>query len=554
MKLLTVAGLLCAGLLVTAPSRASDKQAFEACDGRLAPGKQDDGMRGEAGTRGYAFNSSPGSGAIEQCTIALASPRLLPTQTLRRAHLLRARAATHLTQGNAAEALADIDAAEAATVNLSGDRFFQRSMGVSLKLLRAFAYVQSDRMADATDLARAAMEARPYALAVQMVGAAILQGGRPIAAPSPSPWLALARLDPAGRHRALSSEADVGNFAAVLAIRPLITLEWPEKPLQPVALMARTTESAQLLTSLSIQLHVAYARAATGDATGARNDIAELKRRLSVARRDPLATPANDGAIAQFAQNESALWEALDKFVELRSRQIEMRIAVSQGHRAEAISALIATPPPRDAATIELLTALKASSTSKDATMLPDVQPLIVDLTKAHRESVRKSARQALIAPETTRAMIDYARARPNILGALVNGAASMGLSLLGGIDRTDGFRSTANADGTTKVEFIGATPSAPVVQEMTLLRAAEIARAAGKAGFVITNRQEYSRRMTTTRGGIEISSIPSGFKSELTIRFVDAGAEKDQAFDALAVIDALGPLYYEEKQGSTKS
>jgi hypothetical protein len=131
----------------------------------------------------------------------------------------------------------------------------------------------------------------------------------------------------------------------------------------------------------------------------------------------------------------------------------------------------------------------------------------------------------------------------------LVGGALSFGTSLLGGIDRTDGFRTKANPDGTTKVEFIGNTPSSALVQEMTLLRAAEVARAAGKPAFVIVERSDYTRRMTTSRGGVPISSVAQGFKTELTIRPVDAGVEPERALDAVTIIDTLGPLYYEEKQ-----
>lgn len=127
----------------------------------------------------------------------------------------------------------------------------------------------------------------------------------------------------------------------------------------------------------------------------------------------------------------------------------------------------------------------------------------------------------------------------------------SLGTSLLGGIDRTDGFRSTVNPDGTTKVEFLGNTPSAAVVQEMTLLRAAELVKAAGKPAFIITDRSDFTRTMRTMRGGMEISSAPAGFKTELTIRFLDAAAGDASAFDALAVIDALGPLYYEERKAA---
>jgi hypothetical protein len=122
-----------------------------------------------------------------------------------------------------------------------------------------------------------------------------------------------------------------------------------------------------------------------------------------------------------------------------------------------------------------------------------------------------------------------------------------MGTSLLGGISRTDGFRSTPNVDGTIKVEFIGNTPSPLLVQEMTLLRAAEVTKEAGKPAFVIENRKDYSRVMQTTQYGAVISSRPAGYKTELTIRPLDT-LSGPRVLNATAVIDGLGPLYYEEK------
>ena len=40
-------------------------------------------------------------------------------------------------------------------------------------------------------------------------------------------------------------------------------------------------------------------------------------------------------------------------------------------------------------------------------------------------------------------------------------------------------------------------------------------------------------------------SAVTSGFKTELKVRFLD-GEPAPAAFDAVAVIDDLGPLYYE--------
>ncbi|UIJ44672.1 hypothetical protein LZK98_16685 [Sphingomonas cannabina] len=533
--------LLALGTLVAVPAQASsDKRDFEACDGRVHPGRQDDGMRGEAGT-GRFTSLFQRKGDIGACTRALASPRLLPTQTLRRAHLLRARASAYLGIGDIAKAVADIDAAEAATANLANDRFYQRSMAVSLKLLRALALAQSDDMPGAVRLAREAGAARPYSLQIQRAAATIVQAARPMRDASPSPWLSAARLDPQAEATAISKEAEIGNFAGVLALRPNVTVNWPGEPLKPIGLVAPDSDTVRLLSAMLITLHTAYARAATGDAAGARRDLAEVRKHMAAARPAPV-----EGALAQLASQPTTM---LDRYVETRSRQIEARIAVAEARSADAIGALVGAQLPYDAATIELLTALRAAVPVKDAGLVPDVAPFEKQLRENRLKELAGIAPSTLIAPETPRAVIDYERARPNILGALVGGALSMGTSLLGGIGRTDGFRTIANPDGTTKVEFIGNTPSAALVQEMTLLRAAEVTRAAGKPAFVIVERKDFSRRMTTTQYGVEISSRPTGFKTELTIRYVDAGADPQRALDAVAIIDALGPLYYEEKQ-----
>lgn len=531
--------LVAAGALFASGAQASDKQDFERCDGRMHPGKQDDGMRGAASTGRFASLFGDRSASVEACTRALASPRLLPTQGLRRAHLLRARAAAHLQASAPALAIADLDQADAAAATLASDRFFQRSMAVSITLLRALAKAQADDLPSAMPLAQAAMRARPYSLQVQQVAAGLLQAARPAGAASGSPWLSVSRLDPGYGSTALIKEAEVGNFAGVLSLRPAVTLDWPAEPPKPLSFALPDTGMQGMLAALLVSLHTSYARAATGDAAGARRDLAEAKARMAALR------PVNTGTPASVVP---ALWTGIDKYTETRARQIEARIAVAEGRPAEAVAALVASPMPRDAATVDLLKALKAAMPGKDAALVPDAAPFEAESLADRRKSLIALVTAALIAPENPRAVVDYERARPNILGALVAGALSMGTSLLGGIDRTDGFRSTTNPDGTIKVEFIGNTPSSALVQEMTLLRAAEVARAAGKAAFVIVARKDFSRNLTTTQYGTQISSVPTGYKTELTIRPVDAGFEPARALDATAIIDSLGPLYYEAK------
>lgn len=544
--------MLAVGAFAAAPAIASDKADFEQCDGLVHPGKEADGMRGAASSRPYVglFGAAGlGGGTAEACTRALASPRLLPTQTVRRAHLLRARAASALQAGDTAAATKDLDLAEAALGPAAAEPFMKRSMGVSLTLLRAIARAQGGDAAGAVPLARTAAAARPYSLQVQQVAAEIVQAARPAGDTSATPWARVIPLEPEAAGTALIREAEVGNFAGVIALRPSVTVIWPTEAIAPFAFAARGPATQQLLSAMIVSLHTAYARAATGDTAGARRDLADVRAHVANVNTDT-GTLKQPMAPALVAEGKK-LTDALGKFVDSRARQIDARIAIDEQRPSDAIAALVAAPMPSDAATVDLLRALKAAVPAKDAGMVPALTTFERDSATERSAALKGAITTAMIAPETPRAVLDYARARPNILGALIGGALTMGTSLLGGIDRTDGFRSTNNPDGTIKVEFIGNTPSATLVQEMTLLRAAEVARAAGKPAFVITNRNEFSRRMVRSQYGREISSTPTGYKSELTIRPVAAGTEPQRALDAVAIIDALGPLYYEDKQAT---
>lgn len=87
-------------------------------------------------------------------------------------------------------------------------------------------------------------------------------------------------------------------------------------------------------------------------------------------------------------------------------------------------------------------------------------------------------------------------------------------------------------------------------MQEMTLLRAAKVTKATkvtGRPAFVIVTRDDQQRRLMQTRYGGAISSTPTGFKTELTIRPVDTVADAARMPDATSVTDPPGPLYHEE-------
>lgn len=560
-------------LCLSSPALAGVSDDFAACDGRMKPKSSDDGMRGEAAIKtGYGgLGRNKGAEAIiAACDKMLVHPNLRATQTVRRAHMLRARAAAKLELGRSDDALADLDAAEAVTVDRAQDKLFQRSMGVSLRLLRAIALAQKGELDRAAQLAATTARERPYAIQVQ-IAAAMLQMGRPAPAgqtpAEPATAGNLLRLEPRSLPALAQRAARAGDFAEVVRLAELAP---PPKaaavaPANPGDRAGAMLASLQFdMSSLEMQYDLAFALAATGNPSKARTVLEAARAKAqqmygapAAAAPKPLAstptqaaaTPAPATPPASSPAAEAApvaepipvvkpQTSLVSQLLGPRDRLADARIAIAEGRIADARK-LSEGNLPLSQATAELIASINKAE-GKPAPVLPPMFGLKTDRYGA-------MASELLIAPESQRSTIDYEKSRPNILGALIGGALSMGTTLLGGINRTDGFRSTAAPDGTMTVEFTGNTTSAPMVQEMTLLRAAELARAAGKWGLVIDRRTDFARYLVTSQYGTEISRTPTGYKTELVVRFVDQGAEPDRAFDAVGLIDALGPFYYSE-------
>lgn len=554
MKRIFASAALAAMVLGAAvPAQAGESEDFAGCDGLRKPKSKDDGMRGVASQPSYGFGlanaQSQSAAAIAACTRALTGGTLLPTQTLRRAHLLRARAAAKLRLGESAGALADLDQAEQAVGAQRGEKFFDRSMGASLDLLRALALTQQGDSVSALPLATRAAEQRPFALQVQMAAAMVRETARHGDATVDPQWDRLVRLQPELASSLISLETSLGRYPSAIAIARAAPLR--------AKLLAGDQEGADrfaalgqhgraLLASATAGYDLAYALAATGDIAGARAELDKASAtygQLSGAAVVPTAAAdaglTGDGAGNATPAKPSTLFAPQERMVEARIALAEKRVADAEKLAQERL--------PFGAPARDLHAAIIAAKGEKNPPVIvpaADDNPLA-----ARRRSIGQLADTLLIAHETPRSVIDYQKSRPNVLAALVGAAFSMGTTLLSGIPKTAGFKETANADGTIVVEYTGSTPSAPMVQEMTLLRAAELARAASKPGFAIVARDDYARYLTTTQYGAPISRTPTGHKTVITIRLLDTPeTAQAQGFEAVAVIDRLGPLYYEDK------
>lgn len=523
--------LLALALTLPHAAYAGDSEDFAGCDGLKKPKSKDDGMRGEATVSRFGLNpfSSANTKAAQivvACDKALSNPKLLPTQTVRRAHLLRARGAAKLQLKQHAAALADFDAAQT-TFGNAPDPFAQRSMGVSLDLLRAIALYHLDRKDEAAALAAGAAQARPYAVQVQMAAAVLERRGRAPGAVSGPAWANLMKLEPRARQNMVGDAIASGDFASAVKLAKDHPLSWPDMNLfaAPAAFEERITA---IVGAYSQTMQLAYAHAATGDAAGARAHVDAAKAKL-----------AGTGGTT-LPPELTVLIE--NKIVAPLARQVEARLALANG-RVDDAAAILADPAlVQTSATAELAKAYRAQAPT-GASVIPEPAAALPDTAERDLSDL---AELLLIKPESMRSVIDYKKSRPAVLSAILGAGLSMGTSLLGGVPRTSGFRSAANTDGTVKVEYTGGTTSGAMVQEMTLLRAAELAREAGKSHFVIEARTDYQQYLVMSQYGIEQSRTLSGYKTEMNVRFLDAAQAAPTAFDAVAVIDGLGPLYYD--------
>lgn len=520
--------MLVAASASAVPLAHAEKIDFERCDGLTSPGDKADGLSNTPTNHGFITQSDVDTTQrIQACSLALADPRLLPEQGLRRANLLRARAFAHLASGQPDNALADVNAAEAATADLRSDPLFTRSMGVSFMLMRAMIWQVKGDSAQANALAQIAAGARPYSISVQSIAAAIIQR-----APSPhaaaSPYQPLAVLMPEARLLQFSDEIDVGHFAQAARLYPSL-MQVPSRGGTPTpgSFMA---ERNRRLTLPLISAKAAYAYAATSQSDAAH---------AAMARAQDQATQAfSTQTTFASAPQMSALTTTIAQWAVLTNA----RLALAQQRPANAVAMLAHQALPVNAAMLDLMLGLQQAFTAqRKYNVDPAKIEAMIKVQQQSRKLDIESLKLALIPPETSRRLVDYKQSHRSILNEFVASGYV-----------PDGFRSKLDrATGLTTVEFDGQSASSPVVEEMTLLHAADLARQQGKSGIVIEARRDYAKVRTVTRRGSDypISSRAAGYKTELDIRFVDRAAVAadpgaDRVLDVAQVYGALAPVY----------
>ncbi|MEI6418622.1 MAG: hypothetical protein WCO82_06120 [Sphingomonadales bacterium] len=301
-------------LLLSAADALAAPSALIRCDGhgrRQTPGEQVGRgilVLGTLGLFGSAEADNPaaretGEAGIKACTDAMADSRVTGNP-IRKAEVFLARGIRQLEMGHLAEALADADAGLAVGMEPVVRAQFDRTLGPSLILLKAYVKVAQGQQAEAESLALQAATPRPWGVLMAEEATRVM-AVTPAISPEEAGLLArLFRLRPDVR-RAQALEAAGDWPAAAKDIAQVIgVLEEPSPVIKArhAAVLALAGDNAGAKTLLDATAQQVDELAAKASGT----DDAAQRAAQSVARADELMQLAK----AQLALNAGSIDEA----------------------------------------------------------------------------------------------------------------------------------------------------------------------------------------------------------------------------------------------------
>jgi hypothetical protein len=552
---------LVAALALTAPASAREASVWVKCDGlakpegagvtlgRLVAITATMGIAGAPEGSTYTPAAS-GADGVAACTEALASPDL-SRWWVRHVSLLRWRAIHRIEAGDSSDAaLQDLRAIGALAAQHEADAGYNRSIGLSVKLLEAALLAKKGEQAEANRLAYAVAEERPYATNLVGLAAAIAAVDPTYSADKDRLLTRYLALDPdARRLRAEARDwADDPNGAAD---DWLFLLESGESSLPQIgrdrfpASMARVVElmnappagnrDGYFLTRATV------AAAHANRAELARTLITELSQRIADAEKPEATAPPASPAAGQAPAAAPNPMEAYRR----RAEAAQMRGAARFVAVAEAWLAVHANQAPKARSLMESLDSVPIT---------PSVVTLLKRLDAMDRPNGPSSFDNGTIEGERASLRIRraanldlerYAKALP-ALEQIDDNAFKRGAE-----------RERPGAGASKRVSFRGAYNASPAaVEEMALLHAAQRAQAAGSAGLIVLSRTDLQRFVQQTMYGTPTGpATPTGYETNLEVRYVDPAAlpadlagHKDRVLDTAPILASLTPLYVREQ------
>lgn len=550
---------------------------FSRCDGFGMPSSGGDGMTGYAmiwgvfNPPGYGTTdkttAAKGAEGVAACEAALADAEHLKAQYwMRRVNLLKALALHELERDDSKAALAALDRASAAVV-APDDPFYARSLGLGLDAVRAYALRKDGQTEKGAALARQVAERRPFSKLAALSGLTALGAdasgptGRELA-------IAVGRLHPQFIQVLFASAFYEGRWGDAVSL-----YDQQATPLKRYfdRRLGRDVDTVDRVAAETFWINcsaaLAYAYAALGREAESRAALQKARDRLAAATADApdkaaavapppaagetsnasrAAKEAEKQAAARLAQN-AQIKATGEKSIQYWSRAVERRASLAKADAASILPLLAIEPLPRGSVGLDMLGLLESKVTGataeaqatraalaeirKNLALAPDPEPSVSYLFSSLPDA------------ETPRRLTPY---RPK------------STSMWSGND--DGFAVAAMADPESmgieakeviSVTFRGVASPAAIVEEMAMLRAADLALEKEAYGFVILGRQDVRHTLTQTGMYSGGRTDPQGYSTRLDITLVDAASLSDRYRDAAwrviearKVRDSLGPVY----------
>jgi hypothetical protein len=222
---------------------------------------------------------------------------------------------------------------------------------------------------------------------------------------------------------------------------------------------------------------------------------------------------------------------------------------INEGKIDAVIAAVKANPLPRSGISVEFLDALQAHVPAAKRPPVSISASLKAELARTRHDVPVVTPEQFLAdlpEAETASRLPDYSSGSGPWFGGNDDSVAF------------DGYRvGKPDAEGARVVRFKGTQSSpASMIEEATLLRCAELARADGKKGFIVVSREDIETTVTTTYYSIPLRTDPGGYQTALRVLSVDPANLPDKykdaawrVFDADEVYAALAPVYIKQKR-----
>ena len=213
-------------------------KTFMKCDGFGRPDRKSDELnevmhdamfdKGVHPQLRYPVLPEPGAPAAEACTAALADPVVTADFPMRRAHLLLYRAMHRAVGFDSAGANADLDAVGTTLGPLATDAAAARSIGMDVRLLRAYAAFQAHDRQTARQLYLDVLAARPESDALINLAPVFYDWADSL--PSGENLVqAMAREDPRWRQFLFLKAGIDGDFQRMVDIAPLLSDSYLEE-------------------------------------------------------------------------------------------------------------------------------------------------------------------------------------------------------------------------------------------------------------------------------------------------------------------------------------